>query len=780
MAIRASLSLPDVLSTATRELGLALAASRVHMHLYDTENPISPVMHEYVAPGCRSIGPFHANYADPVGQYLLRMTKPMVITDSLNHHDGPPEVSAAVREHARLVDACSQIAYPLIVKGLFRGVLCIHQTDRVRSWTEDELSLVQSVAERLTIGMAQAELFEMVAKAKSEWETTFDAMSDGIFIFDRAGRLKRVNRAGAAMEQSHPRGLLGRRCCDVLRTTSEDSTCVVEQAIEEGRSVTIEVTPDRLNRPILVSIEPVVDKQGAVTAAVCTARDLSELRKVQAVAREHQSLLTNILESARESIYAVDMDGCFKWSNSATLQALGLRREDLIGCPVSDLVYEADRELVSAKLANALNGQAQTYEMRYFSGDGKLRYARVDNSPLVVEGRTTGVLGIARDITEQKEERERAARADKLRALGQLASGVAHDFNNSLAAILGRAQLLRRQTQDEAMVRNVDIIQTAAEDAAATVRRIQTFARKSPAKEFEMLDVSSLLNDAIEITRTRWENEARLRGLDYQVVLEAVSGQHAFGSASELREVFVNLIVNAVDAMPSGGRLLIGCLREGARLRLRFADTGSGMPEDVRQKIFDPFFTTKGAQGTGLGLSVSYSIIERHEGSISVASEPGGGTVFTIDLPAATADSESSESPTQDVEMPALSILVIDDEPSVRETLAEMLEIMGHRVLLAESGSNALQLLAANACELVFTDLAMPEMDGWETAREIRKRWPEMNVILVTGYGTGTVPPEGEDRLVNGIIGKPFDFSQISQTITSVLSNQPVLANAGV
>ncbi len=181
---------------------------------------------------------------------------------------------------------------------------------------------------------------------------------------------------------------------------------------------------------------------------------------------------------------------------------------------------------------------------------GELRYARVDNSPLVVDGRTTGVLGIARDITEQKEERERAARADKLRALGQLASGVAHDFNNSLAAILGRAQLLRRQTNDDALVRNLDIIQTAAEDAAATVRRIQTFARKAPAKEFEMVDVRSLLVDAVEITRTRWENEARLRGLDYQVELDASVGQHTFGSASELREVFVNLIVNAVDAMP--------------------------------------------------------------------------------------------------------------------------------------------------------------------------------------------------------------------------------------
>jgi nitrogen-specific signal transduction histidine kinase/CheY-like chemotaxis protein len=398
----------------------------------------------------------------------------------------------------------------------------------------------------------------------------------------------------------------------------------------------------------------------------------------------------------------------------------------------------------------------------------------------VVEGRTTGVLGIARDITEQKEERERAARADKLRALGQLASGVAHDFNNSLAAILGRAQLLRRQIKDEALVRNLEIIQTAAEDAAATVRRIQTFARKSPAKEFEVLDVGSLLNDAIEITRTRWQNEARLRGLEFEVTLQADSGQHTSGSASELREVFVNLIVNAVDAMPTGGKLSISIKRHDAdRLRLQFADTGTGMPEDVRQKIFDPFFSTKGAQGTGLGLSVSYSIIERHEGSISVASEPGSGTVFTIDLPAAAVKSESEEAPPENVEMPSLSILVVDDEPSVRETLAEMLEVMGHHVLLAESGQDALQTLARNNCSLVFTDLAMPEMDGWETTREIRKRWPEMSVVLVTGYGTGTLPPEGEDNLVNGIIGKPFDFAQISETIMSIVANQPTLENVG-
>ncbi len=432
------------------------------------------------------------------------------------------------------------------------------------------------------------------------------------------------------------------------------------------------------------------------------------------------------------------------------------------------MVYEGDRDLVREKLNAALTGAPQTYEMRYFSHDGKLRYARVDNSPLVVEGRTTGVLGIARDITEQKEERERAARADKLRALGQLASGVAHDFNNSLAAILGRAQLLRRQVDDQALVRNLDIIQTAAEDAAATVRRIQTFARKSPVKEFELVDVGSLLNDAVEITRTRWQNEARLRGLEYDVRLETEAGNNTYGSASELREVFVNLIVNAVDAMPKGGRLSITCHQNDGRLQLQFVDNGMGMQEDVRQKIFEPFFSTKGAHGTGLGLSVSYSIIERHAGSISVISEPGNGANFIIDLPAMVAETPAGDVCAITSEMPRLRILVVDDEAPVRETLAEMLLAVNHQVELAGGGQEAVQKLRQGEFDFVFTDLAMPEMDGWETARLIRKDWPNVRIVLVTGYGPTTPPPEGEDDLVDAIIGKPFDFAQVGSTLKSL------------
>jgi CheY-like chemotaxis protein/nitrogen-specific signal transduction histidine kinase len=400
-----------------------------------------------------------------------------------------------------------------------------------------------------------------------------------------------------------------------------------------------------------------------------------------------------------------------------------------------------------------------------------VRHALVNTAPIVVDGETTGVLGIAHDITEQKQERERAGRADKLRALGQLASGVAHDFNNSLAAILGRAQLILRRVHDEEVIRNLGVIMTAAEDAAATVRRIQTFARKSTVAEMELLDISSLLRDAVEITRTRWQNEARAAGRRIDVNLNADEQFFTRGNASELREVFVNLIVNAVDAMPNGGTMTICCRRDGDRLKLRFADTGVGMEEEVRERIFEPFFTTKGVHGTGLGLPVSYGIIERHAGTISVSSAIGEGTTFHIDLPVDEMSEPASRAERANVESSAsLSVLVIDDEEVVRETLAEMLAELDHKVVTAEGGREALKKVTTDDFDLVFTDLAMPEMDGWETAREIRKHKPELPVVLVTGYGATAQPPNGEEDLVAGIIGKPFDFNQVTGTIARVVA----------
>jgi CheY-like chemotaxis protein len=260
-----------------------------------------------------------------------------------------------------------------------------------------------------------------------------------------------------------------------------------------------------------------------------------------------------------------------------------------------------------------------------------------------------------------------------------------------------------------------------------------------------------------------------VRGLRYEVAVEGDESLHARGNASELREVFVNLVVNAIDAMPAGGRLDVSCRRRGERLRLLFRDTGTGMAEEVRARIFEPFFTTKGLQGTGLGLFVSYGIVERHGGHISAVSQPGRGTAFTIDLP--HAEAARSAPPRQPAPARAgtparpLSVLVVDDEVHVRETLAEMVEALGHRVVRADGGRAALAALSEKEFDLVFTDLSMPEMDGWEVARAVRRRRPRARIAVVTGYGRDAARTQG-DAPADIVIGKPFDFAQVEEVLT--------------
>lgn len=770
-AIRSSLSLPQVLDTTARELGQALSVSRVQVRLCDGTNENLFVKIEY-AINSQTGGQFDGYYDQLLREHFKTSAEPLVIGDIENYAELSAQLAEGIRFHGKECDLRSTIISPLTVNQKFRGVICIEQAERARWWSEDEVLLVESVASQLATGIAQAELFEIVARAKKEWETTFDTMSDGVFIFDPQGRLIRVNKAGAAMDNEAPQTILGRKCCEILRADAADTGCIVERSLSQAQSVNVEVVPYYLNRPVLVTVEPLFDSSKQIVGAVCTARDLSELRKVEAVARERQSLLKSILESARESIYALDREGSYQWCNQAMLELTGFTMNELIGGNFLEHVHEADREMCRARFATALAGEAQRFESRYVARDGAVRYALVNTAPIVVDGETTGVLGIAHDITEQKQERESAARADKLRALGQLASGVAHDFNNSLAAILGRAQLILRRVHDDELIRSLGVIVTAAEDAASTVRRIQTFARKSSAAEMESLDLGNLLRDAIEITRTRWQNEARAAGQNIEVLLNADAGSLTRGNASELREVFVNLIVNAVDAMPKGGNVTISCKRNGAQIQLRFADTGTGMEEEVRERVFEPFYTTKGVHGTGLGLAVSYGIIERHNGTISVSSKRGQGTSFHIELP--LDDSYDQAAKDAPVDLPArssaLSVLVVDDEAVVRETLAEMLAELDHKVVTAESGRDALEKVSSVVFDLVFTDLAMPEMDGWETARAIRRQRPELPVVLVTGYGATARPPSGESDLVAGIIGKPFDFDQVTGTIARVVA----------
>ena len=386
-------------------------------------------------------------------------------------------------------------------------------------------------------------------------------------------------------------------------------------------------------------------------------------------------------------------------------------------------------------------------------------------------------------IAEQERIREQFSQMEKLSALGELASGVAHDFNNTLAGILGRAQLLQRTNDPEKIKRGLDIIIKTAEDGAKTVKRIQDFARQRRDHDFALVSVDQILLDASEITRPRWKNCAEASNIHITVDLHVGSNAMVMGDDSELREVLVNMVFNAIDAMPEGGTLTLSTRTVNDSVVIKVVDTGVGMYPEVRSRIFDPFFTTKGKAGLGLGLAVSFGIIRRHGGNIEVESQYGSGTEFRITLPVAKIGEKGVPAVAQDVpdlaslattatsgsdERRRTRLLVVDDEDFVRELLREILEGENCDVHVAESGSEALALFSESRFDGVFTDVGMPGMSGWELAREIRQINTRIPIAVITGWGEAVGSNEQRAAGVNWVVAKPFTADRIVELVQEI------------
>ena len=375
---------------------------------------------------------------------------------------------------------------------------------------------------------------------------------------------------------------------------------------------------------------------------------------------------------------------------------------------------------------------------------------------------------IAEAHTRYEAQREQEIHAQKMAALGELSFGVAHNVNNTLTGILGRAQLILRNSNDPAKIEaGLELIIKSAEDGAHIIRRIQDFARQRPSREFEVISVAELLKDACEMTRPRWE--ARSEFAPIRFALHGDCQAHIKGDPVELREVLVNMIYNAIDAMPSGGEVRVSTQETRERVVVHITDTGTGMGPEVKQRLFDPFFTTKGKAGTGMGLAVSFGIIRRHEGSIEVDSEPGRGTTFKISLPKVvpelpevnnTDTTNISVSPSDD----KVRVLVVDDETHVREVLIEALEADGCEVVSAQSGEIALALYEQyeGKFDAVFTDIGMPDMNGWELCTEIRERSKTMPIAIISGWADAISVQTRNAVKADWVVAKPFDINKIS------------------
>jgi GAF domain-containing protein/ActR/RegA family two-component response regulator len=395
-------------------------------------------------------------------------------------------------------------------------------------------------------------------------------------------------------------------------------------------------------------------------------------------------------------------------------------------------------------------------------------------------------------------------RAEKLRALGQMSAGIAHDLNNTLAAILGQVELLGLRTRDPEVQETLRILEMAATDGAQVVRRLQDFARQRERSPLSPVDLAQVVGEALEITRPRWRDELQRHGRVIDIRLQLAGIPPILGYAAEVREVLTSLILNAVDAMPQGGALSFTAREAGAGqssdravgqfgngnetefrsalpncpvaelpscpaaawVELLVTDTGIGMSEAVRKRIFDPFFTTKGGRGTGMGLSVVYGIMERHGGHVVVRSTRGQGTTVSLRFQRAQ-ERLAAEGPTRQGALVSAPrrLLVVDDDPTVRTTLASMLRAVGHLVTEAEGGAAGIGLLGRVPVDLVLTDLGMPEVTGWDVARAVKLQTPKMPVILLTGWGeqgTGESPAAG---LVNYVLGKPVRLQDLLAVI---------------
>ena len=379
-------------------------------------------------------------------------------------------------------------------------------------------------------------------------------------------------------------------------------------------------------------------------------------------------------------------------------------------------------------------------------------------------------------LSELKATQQQVIQQERLSAIGQMASGIAHDFNNTLTPILGFTELLLENDtllDDKVEARRcLEMLRTSAKDAASVVSRLREFYRPADTEEeFPIVDLAKIVQQAVSLTEPKWRSQTQAKGLTVEVTMEMKASPFVAGEESALREVLTNLIFNAVDAMPEGGRIALETSIDGDDAVIQVRDTGTGMSESVRQRCLEPFFSTKGEFGTGLGLSMVYGIVERHRGKLEIDSTAGRGTTFIIRIPLAK-NSTASVPAIAAEEKPrsSLKVLIVDDEPSVLEVVSAYLRCDGHAVATAASGREAVEKFRRNRFDLVVLDRVMPEMSGDQTARFIKEINQDIPVIMLTGFGALIEVTGSQPRAVDVVLSKPVTIDALRKTIGRLLS----------
>ncbi|MCP4252889.1 MAG: response regulator [Candidatus Scalindua sp.] len=517
-------------------------------------------------------------------------------------------------------------------------------------------------------------------------------------------------------------------------------------------------------------------------------KDITDAKKIY----EKNRLLTHAVEHNSSTIIITDASGTIEYINSRFTKLTGYTAEEVIGQTPRILKSgNTSSEKYTQLWDTITSGKEWHGEFCNKKKNGEIYWEHTSISHIRnSEGNITHFFAANEDITERKKMEEALMQSEKLKSIGTISAGVAHDFNNILAVISGKTQMLEMSyKENKELTDELGIIMKAARDGAEISKRMfKSINIGKDFTEFEPCHIGDLLDQAIEFTMPRWKNEAQVNGINYDWDKKGIQDVPAtLCNPTELREVFINIINNSIDAMPDGGTITVktryGRSQESGENKRKFpdyelkdnfvevtiTDTGKGMTEEVKKKIFDPFFTAGKPEGTGLGMSTSYGIVIGHGGKIEVESNVGKGSTFTLQFPITIKTVYPISTPEQDQEHEArskcYSILIVDDEQVICSILDELLSHDGHKTKMVYSGTDAIELIEREEFDLVLCDIAMPNISGYDVIKRLNELEKRPIIGIISGWGKELKPMHEEGVNVDFIAEKPFDFLELKKQI---------------
>ena len=635
---------------------------------------------------------------------------------------------------------------------------------------------------------------EKLKVEKAYLERLFESSPEAIALVDSNSNFMHLNSEFSKLFGYTLNEAKG-RCLDdlIIPDHLHNEGVLLTQEIANGERITHETVRQRKDGTLVdVSIlgTPIEIEEGQ-TSVYAIYRDITEQKRAAKALRESEEKYRTILETIEEGYYEVDIAGRFTFINDSLCNILGYPRNELMSMD--------NREYTTPEASKRIYGiynqvyrtdiPAKNIDFVIIRKDGTERSVALSASLIRnLENEPIGFRGVVRDVTDHKLnelERDRLEaqlrQAQKMESIGTLAGGIAHNFNNLLMGVQGNASLMLLDIDgDHPYNKKLKNIEKLVQGGSRLTSQLLGFAREGK-YEVAPISLNRLVKDTSETFGMTRREIRVLRELD-------VNAHEVMADQGQIEQILMNLFVNAADAMPRGGDLILKTInvthkdmkgrpykpKPGKYVLLIVTDTGSGIDSEIQDRIFEPFFTSKGlGKGTGLGLASAYGIVKSHGGYIDVFSEKDQGTTFKIYLPASIKKNKREKEKPERLAMGKETILIVDDEPMVLEIGQEMLKVLGFKVLTAHSGNEAVSIFRKNKAQIdmVILDMIMPGMDGGDTCDILKEMNPELKVLLSSGYSIDGRATEILDRGCNGFIQKPFSMEQISSRIREILDN---------